>query len=152
MWKISLAARPITGRVIQENFIPLALKNRLVEVSDDKGAVLYLSPGLPEPLSADGIKEFHTRTINGRSIRMGEFSEKGLTLRVGADLKEINQIGRDILFAMLVAIPAVLLVIVIGSRWVAGRALAPVEEIRHAAAQITAQRLDQRLPVPADRR
>ena len=136
-------------RVIRENFIPLALKNRLVEVSNDKGAVLYLSPGLPEPLSADGINEFHTRTINGRSIRMGEFSEHGLTLRVGADLKEINQIGRDILFAMLAAIPAVLLVIVIGSRWVAGRALAPVEQIRHAAAQITAQRLDQRLPVPA---
>ncbi len=135
-------------QVIQENFIPLALKNRLVEVSDNKGEALYLSPGLLEPLSADGIKEFHTRTINGRSIRMGEFSEKGLTLLVGADLKEINQIGRDIFYAMLAAIPAVLLIIVIGARWVAGRALAPVEEIRQAAAQITAQRLDRRLPVP----
>ena len=36
----------------------------------------------------------------------------------------------------------------IGGRWVAGKAIAPVEEIRQAAAQITAQRLDQRLPVP----
>jgi signal transduction histidine kinase len=36
----------------------------------------------------------------------------------------------------------------IGSTWVARKALAPVEEIRKAAAQITAQRLDQRLPVP----
>jgi len=135
-------------RVIKENFVPLALKDRLVEVSDAQGEALYLSPGLLEPLSADGIKEFHTRTINGRSIRIGEFSENGLTLRVGADLKEINQIGRDIFYAMLAAIPAVLLVIVIGGRWVAGRALAPVEEIRKAAAQITAQRLDRRLPVP----
>jgi len=41
-----------------------------------------------------------------------------------------------------------LLIIVIGGRWVAGKALAPVEDIRNAAAQITAQRLDQRLPVP----
>ena len=136
-------------RVIKENFVPLALKNRLVEVSDEKGKTLYLSPGLTEPLSTDGIKAFHTRRIGGRSIRMGEFNEKGLTLRVGADLKEINQIGRDILRGMLAAIPTVLLIIVIGGRWVAGKALGPIEDIRKAAAQITAQRLDQRLPVPA---
>jgi signal transduction histidine kinase len=135
-------------RVIKENFVPLALKNRLVEVSDAKGKDVYLSPGLSEPLSTDGIREFHTRQIGGRSIRMGEFSEKGLTLRVGADLKEINQIGQDIFRGMLAAIPTVLLIIVIGGRWVAGKALAPVEDIRQAAAQITAQRLDQRLPVP----
>jgi signal transduction histidine kinase len=79
---------------------------------------------------------------------MGEFTEKGLTLRVGADLKEINQIGRDIANGMLAAVPTVLILIVIGGRWVAGKAIAPVEEIRQAAAQITAQRLDQRLPVP----
>src|SRR5206468_3039854 len=84
----------------------------------------------------------------GRSFRIGEFSENGLTLRVGADLKEINQIGRDIFNGMLAAIPTVLLVVVIGALWVSSKAIAPVEEIRQAAAQITAQRLDQRLPVP----
>jgi signal transduction histidine kinase len=135
-------------RIVKDDFVPLALRNRLVEVSNAKGEALYLSPGLLEPLSGDGIKEFHTRKIGGRSIRMGEFSENGLTLRVGADLKEINQIGRDIFYAMLAAIPAVLLVVVVGGRWVASRALAPVEEIRQAAARITAQRLDRRLPVP----
>lgn len=135
-------------RVIKHNFVPLALRNRLVEVSNAQGEALYLSPGLLEPLSSDGIKEFHTRKINGRSIRMGEFSEHGLTVRVGADLKEVNQIGRDIFRAMLAAIPTVLLVILIGGRWLAGKALAPIEEIRQAAAQITPQRLDQRLPVP----
>ena len=134
--------------VIKENFVPLALRDRLIEVSDARGATLYLSPGLVEPLSSDGIKSFHTRKINGRSIRMGEFSEKGLTLRVGSEMKEINQIGHDIFLGMVAAIPTVLLIIVIGGRWVAGKALAPVEDIRQAAAQITAQRLDQRLPVP----
>lgn len=132
----------------REIFVPLALKNRLVEVTDARGRTLYLSPGLREPLSSDGIKEFHTRKIGGRSIRMGEFTQNGLTLGVGSDLKEINQIGRDILYGMLAAIPTVLIVIVIGGRWVAQKAIAPVEEIRRAAAQITARRLDQRLPVP----
>lgn len=136
------------GHPFNEIFVPLALRNRVIEVTNAKGNTLYLSPGLREPLSGDGIKEFHTRKIGGRSIRLGEFSENGLTLRVGADLKEINQIGRDIFRGMLVAIPTVLIVIVLGGRWVAGKAIAPVEEIRQAAARITAQRLDQRLPVP----
>jgi signal transduction histidine kinase len=132
----------------QANFIPLALRNRLVEVTDADGQTLYLSPGLREPLSSDGIEEFHTRKIGDRSIRIGEFSEQGLTLRVGADLKEISQIGHNILVGMVPAIPTVLVVIVIGARWVASKALAPVDEIRQAAKGITAQRLDQRLPVP----
>ena len=132
----------------QEIFVPLALRDRLIEVMDAGGNTLYLSPGLREPLSSDGIKEFHTRNLAGRSIRIGEFVENGLTLRVGADMKEINQIGHDIMYGMLAAVPTVLILIVIGGRWVAGKAIAPVEEIRQAAAQITVQRLDQRLPVP----
>ena len=136
------------GRPFSEIFVPLALRNRVIEVSDAKGHTLYLSPGLREPLSTDGISDFHTRRIGGRSIRMGEFSQNGLTLRVGADLKEINQIGYDIFRGMLFAIPTVLLLIAVGSSWVASKAVAPVKEIRQAAAQITARRLDQRLPVP----
>src|SRR5206468_12509820 len=54
----------------------------------------------------------------------------------------------DIFLAMLGAIPTVLLITLFGSTWVASKAIAPVEEIRQAAKRITAQRLDQRLPVP----
>jgi signal transduction histidine kinase len=136
------------GHLFSEIFVPLALRNRVIEVTDAMGKTLYLSPGLREPLSSDGVEEFHTRKIGGRTIRMGEFTENGLTVRVGADLKEINQIGRDIFRGMLGAIPTVLIVIVIGGRWVASKAIAPIKEVRQAAAQITAQRLDQRLPVP----
>ncbi len=132
----------------QEIFIPLALRDRLVQVTDAKGHALYLSPGLPKPIPSDGIKKIHTRELDGRSLRVGEFSHEGLTLRVGADLKEINQIGRDIFLGMLAAIPTVLILIVIGGRVVASKAVAPVEEIRQAAAQITAQDLQRRLPVP----
>jgi signal transduction histidine kinase len=136
------------GRPFNEIFVPLALRNRVIEVTDPAGKTLYLSPGLREPLSSDGIRDFHSRRIGGRSIRMAEFSENGLTLRVGADLKEINQIGHDIFRGMLFAVPTVLILIAVGCGWVASKAVAPVEEIRRAAAQITARRLDQRLPVP----
>src|SRR4030095_7707525 len=96
----------------------------------------------------DGIKEFHNHKIDGQNVRLAEFSENGLTLRAGDDLKEINQIGRDIFLAMLGAIPTVLLITLLGSAWVASKAIAPVEDIRQAARRITAQRLNQRPPVP----
>ena len=113
----------------REIFVPLALRHRLVQVSDARGHTLYLSPALHTPIPSDGIKNIHTRTLDGRSIRVGEFTQDGLTLRVGADLKEINQIGRDIFLGMLMAIPTVLIVIAIGCRLVASKAVAPVEEI-----------------------
>jgi signal transduction histidine kinase len=134
--------------VFKEIFVPLSLRKRLVEVTDASGTVLYLSPRLRQPFPRDGIKEFHNHQIEGQNVRLAEFSENGLTLRAGDDLTEINQIGRDIFLAMLAAIPTVLLVTVVGSAWVASKAIAPVEEIRQAAKRITAQRLDQRLPVP----
>jgi signal transduction histidine kinase len=137
------------GPIFKEIFVPLSLRKHLVEVTDASGTVLYLSPRLHQPFPRDGIKEFHNHKIDGKNIRLAEFSENGLTLRAGDDLKEINQIGRDIFIAMLGAIPTVLLVTLVGSAWVASKAIAPVEEIRHAAKRITAQRLDQRLPVPA---
>jgi len=135
-------------QVFKEIFLPLSLRKHLVEVSDANGTVLYLSPQLRQPFPRDGIKQFHNHKIEGKNIRLDEFSENGLTLRAGDDLKAINQVGRDILLAMLGAIPTVLLVTLVGSAWVASKAIAPVEEIRQAAKTITAQRLDQRLPVP----
>jgi signal transduction histidine kinase len=134
--------------VFKEIFVPLSLRKHLVEVTDASGTVLYLSPRLRQPFPRDGIKKFHNHKIDGQNIRLAEFSENGLTLRAGDDLKAINQTGHDILLAMLGAIPTVLVVTLVGSAWVASKAIAPVEEIRQAAKRITAQRLDQRLPVP----
>jgi len=134
--------------VFKEIFVPLSLRKHLLEVTDASGTVLYLSPRLRQPFPRDGIREFHNHKIDGQNIRLAEFTKNGLTLRAGDDLKEINQIGRDIFFAMLAAIPTVLIVTLVGATWVASKAIAPVEEIRQAANRITAQRLDQRLPVP----
>jgi len=72
-----------------------------------------------------------------------------IILSIDPEMKQVNRIGWDILFAMLGAIPTVLIVIAIGGRWVARQALAPVEAITQAASRITVQNLNQRLPVPA---
>ena len=107
--------------VFKEIFVPLSLRKHLVEVSDAGGTVLYMSPRLRQPFPRDGIKTFHNHRIEGQNIRVAEFNENGLTLRAGDDLKAINQTGRDILFAMLGAIPVVLLVTLLGAAWVASK-------------------------------
>ena len=137
------------SRVFQEKFVPLALRDRFIEIRGADGGLLYLSPNLPQSMLHDGIEKFHTRKIDGRSVRMGTFQWNGMMLRVGADMKEVNRIGWDIVLGMFGAIPTVLIVITIGGRWVARKALAPVEAISQAASRITVQNLDQRLPLPS---
>jgi len=71
-----------------------------------------------------------------------------IILSTDAEMGRISHIRRDILLGMLGAIPTVLIVIAIGGRWVAKKALAPVEAITQAASRVSLHNLDQRLPVP----
>jgi signal transduction histidine kinase len=137
------------SRTFKEKFVPLALRDRLIEISGPSGEVLYRSPNISSSGLRDGTEKIHTRKLDGRSVRMGTFHWNQLTLCVGADTKEVDQIGWNIILGMGGAIPTVLIVIIIGGRWVAKQALAPVEAISQAASRITVQNLDQRLPVPA---
>ena len=131
---------------VTERFVPLALRDRLVEVRGPDGAILYMSPNLSAPVLRDGIEAFHTREIGGRLVRIGVFHDKELTLHVGADLKDIAQLGWEIARSQVIVIPAVLLLIAAGSWWLASIALSPIEHIRRAAERITAERLDERIP------
>lgn len=132
-----------------EIFIPLALHHRFVQVENDKGEIVYRSPNLPEPISSDGIAPIHNRNIAGRKLRIGEFRDGSLTALIGAETREVDVLGWQIILGMVGAIPTVLVVVGVGGRWVASRALGPVEQIRQAAARITPQNLAVRLPSPS---
>jgi signal transduction histidine kinase len=139
-------------REVTERFVPLALRDRLVEVRGSDGEILYMSPNLKTPVLKDGIEAFHTREIAGRPVRIGLFRDSELTLHVGADLKDIEQLGWEIARSQVIVIPAVLLLIAAGSWLLGSIALTPIEQIRRAAERITAERLDERIPSqgPAD--
>ena len=66
-------------QAFQEKFVPLALRNRYIEIHGPKHEVLYRSPNLSQPLGDDGIEKFHTHRVGDRSLRMGTFHEGGLT-------------------------------------------------------------------------
>jgi two-component system heavy metal sensor histidine kinase CusS len=110
------------------------------------GEILYISPNLKEPALRDGTEGFHTREIGGRAVRIGVFRDEEMTLHVGADLKEIEQLGWEIARSLVIVIPVVLLLIAAGSWWLGSIALTPIENIRRAAERITAERLDERIP------
>ena len=133
-------------REVTERFVPLALRDRLVEVRGRDGEILYMSPNLSVPVLNDHIDEFHTRDIAGRPVRIGVFRDKELTLHVGTDLKDIEQLGWEIARSQVIVIPAVLLLIAAGSWLLGSIALTPIEQIRRAAEHITAERLDERIP------
>lgn len=139
-------------REVTERFVPLALRDRLVEVRGSDGEILYMSPNLTAPVLKDGIDSFHTRTVGGRPVRIGVFRDSELTLHVGADLKDIEQLGWEIVRSLVIVIPIVLVLIAAGSWWLGSIALTPIENIRRAAERITAERLDERIPSqgPAD--
>src|ERR1044071_1788947 len=139
-------------RDVTERFVPLALRDRLVEVRGPDGDILYMSPNLSGPVLEDGTEAFHTREIGGRAVRIGVFRDQELTLHVGAELKEIEQLGWEIARSLVIVIPIVLLLIAGGSWWLGSVALPPIENIRRAAERITAERLDERIPSrgPAD--
>lgn len=82
-----------------------------------------------------------TEPYQARSGRRG-------VIRVMEDLGEVQETLRHLRYAMLLLIPAGVLVAALGGLWLAGRALAPVAAIARRAREIEASSLDQRLPHP----
>lgn len=82
----------------------------------------------------------------GRTWRIGRYSDRGFELDLVGDLGEVDDSLLDVLLAFALALPITLLAVVIGSRWVARRALEPLQRVTETAGAVTARELDQRVP------
>jgi signal transduction histidine kinase len=107
------------------------------------GAWAHWPPGRWPPR-----KHFFNVKIEGTRLRVGAFTRGETTLLLAAPLEPATESVGDLLGAVLIAMPAVLLVVAGGSWWLARRALRPITRITQAAASITADRLGERLPAP----
>ena len=65
------------------------------------------------------------------------------------DAEQVNEGVEATAYALLVAVPVLLAVLAVTSWLLVGRALRPVEAIRAQVAEITANELDRRVPVPS---
>jgi signal transduction histidine kinase len=129
------------------NWIPLDLKKRLLEVRTDKGDLLYRSPRLVKLLTADrqiGLYE----GLDGHRHRMESFRAGGLLIFINAELDPDDNFLHEIGGGLLLAIPAMFVIIVVGGLWLRDRALRPVQSIRENVTRVTAQSLDQPLAAP----
>ena len=114
------------------------------------GHAALVYPAKLAPLAAAWPPAARTRMteLDGKHLRIGVFVEKDRTLLLAADLEGARETLGALLGAYGVALPVVLLVVAVGSWWIARRALEPVAAITAAARAITADKLATRLPAP----
>jgi heavy metal sensor kinase len=118
------------------------------------GAVLHVQPSSLARVLADraaGARpRFFNATIEGERVRIGEFAQGDTALALAAPLSPAEESVLDLLGSMSVALPVGLIVVAGGSWWIARRSLRPIADITAAAASISADRLGERLPLPAN--
>ncbi|MEO6787831.1 MAG: HAMP domain-containing sensor histidine kinase [Chthoniobacteraceae bacterium] len=123
------------------------------EVEEPLGKVVYRSRELsdvPLPKSGDGVA--YTGPVGGNVVaRILQLTRGSLRLRVAVDLNPFIQWEASMWRTYLIVLPTALVLLAVGARWLYGRTLKPVDDIVAAAERITADRLEQRLPVISSR-
>jgi signal transduction histidine kinase len=130
--------------------LPATQTERYIEITSVDGALLYRSENLGRS-ALDDSAGMHNRKIGHSATRLGVFKKEGFKLSIAADLDEINQDTAELAIGFLVALPILLGIVVLGGWWIGRKALAPIRQITTAAEEITAERLDRRLPVSENR-
>ena len=119
-------------------------------IGEKEGKVAHVYPEKLSTLTQHWppAKEFFFASIGNRQLRVGVFDQGSRRLLVAANAGPAFETVEELLTAYFLALPVVLVVVGLGSWWMAGRALRPIAGITKAAAAITAERLDARLPPP----
>ncbi len=119
-----------------------------VEIHDLSGRPLYRSDNLEGTrlLPNEKGRGFRDLAWRDRNLRVGVFSESGITLALGKDLEETRETLAQLGTAYLLALPLVVIAVALGSWWIARRAVTPVRAIAAQAEKISASDLHQRIP------
>lgn len=88
---------------------------------------------------------FYTLAHEGRRLRVGVFGNQYLTFRFGADLGQYAEDIRQIKNAFLLSLPGALLVIALGSLYVANKAFHPVDTLSDSIENLSIQGVHERL-------
>lgn len=131
---------------VEAIFNPSGNPQRFLEIVSQTRGEIYRSPGLGAVRLSQFGGEKGSLLVHGKRVRMAVVSGEDLTVYYAMDTVLIHRVVGNLGLAYLVALPLVIFVVVVGARFVAKKALAPVERIARAAGQITAQGLGRRLP------
>jgi heavy metal sensor kinase len=130
----------------------------LVEVWSTQGELLYHSEALegdtlgPRPTAGTiGASYTSSRLRNDDPVRVltrqHPVGNRETVVRVAVREERSRREWRDLSFGLLLGLPVAILIAGFGGHWLAGRVLRPLDDMARHAATLTADRLDERLPV-----
>lgn len=110
----------------------------------------YRSPLLHDQPIIGAPGDTHTVKLswNGQRLRIGTFTQDGLTFALGQDLAGVDETLAGLARSYVFTLPLVILAVGAGSWLIAQRAVAPMKSIAARAENISASDLHQRLPEP----
>ncbi len=144
-------ADEIWNRIFEHTL--LSPKKTYIQVADRKGAIIYRSYSLGiDSLVVNDTLALNatllaTVYLNGEPIRTAVTRDRNFTIMVGYPLEELREALENLYSIFLILIPIALVLSVIGGLYLAHKSLTPVEEVTRRARQITAENLDQTIPV-----
>jgi heavy metal sensor kinase len=123
-----------------------------IQFSDRRGNIVYsFNLGADTMMIRDSVGLNETTVtsgdLNGQPIRVAAFRDRNFTYYVGYPLSEVRDLLESLYVIFLILIPIAVGASVIGGLTLANRALQPVEEITQRARRITAENLDQTIPL-----
>jgi heavy metal sensor kinase len=128
-------------------------KKTYIQFADANGTILYRSYNLAtdslmitDTVSANSIL-VTTGYLNGEPVRVAALRDRNFSYLVGYPLAELRDLLENLYFIFLLLVPIALAVSIFGGLALAHKSLQPVDEITTRARRITAENLDQTLPV-----
>jgi signal transduction histidine kinase len=129
-------------------WMPSVNPPRFMEVRSTDGTIRWRSSNVPVN-AFSGLRAGQFGAMLGREPIRGLVREQdGAVFVIATGLEEARQFTRDVVFALLAGMPVALAFAWLGGNWVASRAVHPAVQITTGARRITAEHLDQRVPVP----
>ncbi len=128
-------------------------KKTYIQISDRRGEILHRSYNLG--LDSLGVRDTiplnqtitTTGWLNGEPIRIAASRDRNFIFYVGYPVAELNDLLESLYIIFLILLPIALAVSIIGGLALAHKSLQPVDEITRRAHRITAENLDQTLPI-----
>ena len=128
-------------------WLPLHNPPRFMELRTGS-EIRWRSANLAAPGFGAQPMGLHTVAYGASKLRIVVVENGGVTFAIAEDLAEVHGTTSGLLLALLAGLPLALAFAWLGARRLAALAVEPVKEMTAAAERVTAERLDQRVPVP----
>jgi signal transduction histidine kinase len=128
-------------------WLPLRRPPRYMEIRTGS-EIRWRTPNVPSTGFATQENGIRNVRLGDKGLRLLVAEQMGVTFAIGTDLDQAAEMAGTLALALLAGLPLALAFAWLGGRRLAALAVGPVEEMTAATERVTAERLDQRVPVP----